>query len=212
MRLRAPLSATSIIPFTCDAGPARITPMRVPRVTASSMSWVMNSTVVRAVCQMRASSICMSIRVWASSAAKGSSISSIFGSFTSARAIWIRCFIPPDSSAGYFSSWPSSPTSSRKRRARSRRSAFGTCRMRRPNSTFSIAVSQPESESSPWNTTPRSRLAPVTGRPSIRICPDVGASKPASSFSTVVLPQPLGPSRQKNSLDSISTLKCSTAT
>ena len=71
-------------------------------MTASSMSWVMNSTVVRVVRQMPASSSCMSDRVCASSAANGSSMSSIFGSFASARAIWIRCFIPPDSSAGYF--------------------------------------------------------------------------------------------------------------
>ena len=45
----------------------------------------------------------------------------------------------------------------------------------------------------------------------MRIWPAVGASKPASIFSTVVLPQPLGPSRQKNSPASMSTLKCSTA-
>ena len=87
--------------------------MRLPRVTASSMSWVMNSTVVRVACQMLASSICINVRVWASSAAKGSSMSSIFGSFASTRAIWIRCFMPPESSAGYFCSWPRRPTSSR---------------------------------------------------------------------------------------------------
>src|SRR3989442_3024369 len=59
------------MPFTCDRGPARITPMRLPSVTASSMSWVMNRTVVRVVCQMLASSTCISERVCASNAAKG---------------------------------------------------------------------------------------------------------------------------------------------
>ncbi len=113
MRLRAPFSDTSTTPFTCDRGPARITPMRLPRVTASSMSWVMNSTVVRVARQMLASSTCIRARVWASSAANGSSISSIFGSFARTRAIWMRCFMPPESSAGYFCSWPRSPTSSR---------------------------------------------------------------------------------------------------
>ena len=87
--------------------------MRVPSVTASSMSCVMKRTVVRVVRQMLASSSCMSARVCASSAAKGSSMSSIFGSFASTRAIWMRCFIPPDSSAGYFRSCPLRPTSSR---------------------------------------------------------------------------------------------------
>src|SRR5437762_7259086 len=56
---------------------------------------------------------------------------------------------------------------------------------------FAAAVSQPYSESSPWKTTPRSRLAAVTGRPSITICPAVGPSNPASILRTVVLPHPL---------------------
>ena len=77
------------------------------------MSWVMNSTVVRVVCQMPASSSCISARVCASSAANGSSMSSIFGSLASTRAIWMRCFMPPESSAGYFRAWPVSPTRSR---------------------------------------------------------------------------------------------------
>ena len=161
---------------------------------------------------MPASSSCMSERVCASSAANGSSMSSIVGSFTSARAIWMRCFMPPDSSAGYFCSWPRRPTRASWCRARSRRSAFATPRIRNPNSTFSTAVSQPYSESSPWKTTPRFRLAPVTGRPSIRTSPKVGPSKPASILSTVVLPHPLGPRRQKNSPAAMSRLKCSTAT
>src|SRR5579862_4203866 len=76
--------------------------------------------------------------------------------------------------------------------------------MRRPNSTFSSAVSHAKSESSPWNTTARSHPGPRIGLPSIAIAPPVGSSKPASMLSTVVLPQPLGPSRQKNSPGSVS--------
>ncbi len=38
-----------------------------------------------------------------------------------------------------------------------------------------------------------------TGSPSSMIWPLVGVSKPASILSVVVLPQPLGPSRLKNS-------------
>ena len=50
--------------------------------------------------QIRRSSICMSSRVCASMLAKGSSISRMSGSVTSARASAARCFIPPESSCG----------------------------------------------------------------------------------------------------------------
>ena len=69
-------------------------------------------------------------------------------------------------------------------------------RRRRPKATFSSAVSHGYRESSPWNTTPRSREAPVTGLPNTSIRPAVGGVKPASMLSTVLLPQPDGPSRQ----------------
>ncbi len=41
--------------------------------------------------------------------------------------------------------------------------------------------------------------SPATSAPSIRISPSLGCSKPATIRSVVVLPQPLGPSRVKNS-------------
>ena len=47
-----------------------------------------------------------------------------------------------------------------------------------------------------WNTTARSGPGAVTARPSTRTSPADAASKPATMLSTVVLPQPLGPSRQ----------------
>ena len=40
----------------------------------------------------------------------------------------------------------------------------------------------------------------AASRPSIEILPEVGVSKPASIRNVVVLPQPLGPSSEKNSL------------
>ena len=40
---------------------------------------------------------------------------------------------------------------------------------------------------------------PVTSLPSTTMRPDVGRSKPATSRSAVVLPQPLGPSSDTNS-------------
>ena len=39
----------------------------------------------------------------------------------------------------------------------------------------------------------------VTGLPSMRISPELGLSKPAIMLRTVVLPQPLGPSRVRTS-------------
>ncbi|MCY1561304.1 hypothetical protein D9M68_985400 [compost metagenome] len=49
---------------------------------------------------------------------------------------------------------------------------------------------------------PKFRLCggvPVIGLPSSRISPEVGDSKPASIISVVVLPEPEGPSRLRNS-------------
>ena len=68
------------------------------------MSCVMKSTDVPVACQILRSSSCITARVWASRAANGSSMSSIFGSLASTRAIWMRCFMPPDSSDGCLAS------------------------------------------------------------------------------------------------------------
>src|SRR4029453_4371696 len=67
-----------------------------------------------------------------------------------------------------------------------------------PNSTLPVTVSQGNSAYS-WNTTPRSGAGPLTGRPSTRTVPVVGARNPATMFSKVDLPQPDGPRRHTNS-------------
>ena len=67
---------------------------------ASSMSWVTNSTVFFSLSQMPSSSSCISARVWLSSAPNGSSSSRILGSLASARAIAVRCCMPPESILG----------------------------------------------------------------------------------------------------------------
>jgi hypothetical protein len=48
--------------------------------------------------------------------------------------------------------------------------------------------------------TPRSAPGPFTVRPSMTMLPCVGVMKPAMAASSVDLPQPLGPSTQRNSL------------
>src|SRR5690349_8976929 len=53
-----------------------------------------------------------------------------------------------------------------------------------------------------WNTTARSQPGDVISSPSTRNSPRVGCSKPASRLRSVVLPQPLGPTIEKNSLRS----------
>ncbi len=67
---------------------------------ASSMSRVTNSTVLRSASQIASSSFCIRPRVWLSSAPNGSSSSRTFGSLASARAIAVRCCIPPESILG----------------------------------------------------------------------------------------------------------------
>jgi hypothetical protein len=81
-------------------GSAAITSTRWPRKAASWMLCVTNRTVTPVSCQTRSSSSFRRSRVISSSAPKGSSISRIFGSLTSARAIETRWRWPPDSSCG----------------------------------------------------------------------------------------------------------------
>src|SRR5437762_6757002 len=81
------------------------------RNTASGMECVMNNTVLRRSSQMRCSSRFMCSRVIASSAPKGSSISSMAGSSIRARVIATRCCMPPESSHGYLRSNALRPTS-----------------------------------------------------------------------------------------------------
>ena len=64
------------------------------------MSWVTMSTVLRSVSHRAISSSCISMRVWASSAPSGSSISSTGDPVAKARAMATRWRMPPESSWG----------------------------------------------------------------------------------------------------------------
>ena len=75
-----------------------MTTTRSASVIASSIEWVMKTTVWPVLETMRSSSLCIASRVMASMAAKGSSASRMSGSETSARAMPTRCFMPPESS------------------------------------------------------------------------------------------------------------------
>ncbi len=50
-----------------------------------------------------------------------------------------------------------------------------------------------------WKTMPTSSGGSVTARPSMRISPEVGGIRPATSFRSVDFPQPDGPTTATNS-------------
>ena len=89
---------------------------------------------------------------------------------------------------------------------------LGTFLDRRPNATFSTIVMWGNSPYC-WNTVFTSRLyggTCDTSSPWSRIDPLVGSSKPAIIRRVVVLPQPEGPSMEKNSPALMS--KCASST
>ena len=77
-----------------------MTNTRSARATASSRSWVMNSTDGRSCSHRPSSSVCMIALVCTSRAPNGSSISRIRGELMSAAAIATRLRMPPDSWCG----------------------------------------------------------------------------------------------------------------
>ena len=96
---------------------------------------------------------------------------------------------------------PVSETISRISPTRRRISALPTFLRSSPKATFSYAFMCGNSAYD-WNTMLTSRLfgeTPVTSRPSRKTVPPVGSSKPAIIRIVVVLPQPDGPSSEKNS-------------
>src|SRR3990172_1280092 len=82
---------------------------------------------------------------------------------------------------------------------RGRYCAAGVPRVRGPKAMLSSTVYHGNRAAS-WNTTARPGWGACTGSPSTSTCPRVGRSKPATMFSNVDLPQPLGPRMAANSL------------
>src|SRR5438093_1545673 len=175
-------------------GRAAMTTTRSERYTASSIWWVTKRTVFFAAFQILSSSACISSRVCASSAAKGSSISRIAESTASARARLARCCMPPESWYGYLSSNPLRPTSSMNGAARLRASPRVTPAQTRPYATLSSTEYQGKRAAS-WNTIASSR--PLATRWSL-ISSEVAGRRPLTIFRKVDFPQPLGPRRLTN--------------
>src|SRR5258706_7986486 len=158
------------------------------------------NTVWCVACTMARSSSWMVPRVSASSAPKGSSSSSILGWMAKARAMPTRCFIPPESSAGFLCSAPVSPTMSMNFWQWIWTWIAFHCGhlLFTAKAMFFIADNQGIS-AWPWNTTPRSSDGPATSRLSITTTPELAVSRPASTLRMVDLPQPEWPMMQTNS-------------
>src|SRR3954469_24058906 len=147
------------------------------------------------------SSSCNCLRSCASSAPSGSSSNSTRGLRIRARASATRCCCPPDRCAGCRSansvirvSSSASPT----RLTMSLRLAFWYFK---PKATFSRTVMNGNSAYC-WKTVLTGRTcggSAERSRPSSRICPASGFSKPAIRRKVVVLPHPDAPSSEKNS-------------
>src|SRR5947207_8443673 len=86
------------------------TTTRSARYTASRIEWVTKMIVLCSTRWIRDSSSCITSRVCASSAPKGSSIRTMDGLLARARAIATRCFMPPESCTGNLAACSLSPT------------------------------------------------------------------------------------------------------
>jgi len=179
-------------------GRSDITSTRSARNTASGMLWVISSTVLRVRSQMRCSSRFICSRVIASSAPKGSSISRIDGSLSKARQMATRCCMPPDSCQGSLSSKPARPAICNSWCARGRCGRRSSPRSCIGSSRFFSTVRQ-ASSTGVWKTMPTSSSGPSTARPPMSMRPAVAGVSPATIFSSVLLPQPLGPTMTTNS-------------
>jgi len=169
--------------------------MRSDSSTASSTSWVTITTVAPVLAMTPLSSSCSAARVSASSAPKGSSIKRIFGSMAKARAMPMRCFMPPEISCGYLCMACSMCTIASA--ASTRVFSLGLPSLRpntcsTPSMTFSKQVIHGSSEWF-WNTTARSGPGPGISRPSHSSTPVEGRVRPAIRLSSVLLPQPEWP-------------------
>ena len=176
---------------TTRPGRGESTATRSASRIASSTSWVTSSTVRGSAASASASHSCIDARVIESSAPNGSSRSSTGRPARSVRRNATRWRIPPDSSAGRARSNSASPKRSNSGSARSRAAAFGgrpgtrararRCRARRARAAAGRAGACRRTR----RAAPRRRSPPMTVT-----APASGSCRPATSSSSVDLPQP----------------------
>ena len=177
-------------------GRADITTTRSARKIASAIEWVTKAIVLPVSIQISWISIFISSRVKASSAPKGSSISSTEGLTARLLTIEARCCIPPESSRGNLCSKPFRLTRSSRcwMRCMSGRRRFSS----NGSATFLSRLRHGKRLAS-WKITAISGCGLVmTSLPSL-MRPAVRSCSPAIDHSRVVFPQPEGPRMQRNS-------------
>ena len=187
----------------CSMRPSFITAMRSLITSASSWSWVTKIEVMPRSRSRRRSSICMVSRSLRSSALNGSSSSSSAGFTAIARATAMRCCWPPESAgdAAVGEIAPSAPARA-PRATRVAISAFGD--RAAPAGRRRHSRRRSDAETARSSGTPRRCCAcarqRASGRgPPTEMVPVRASSRPAMMRSSVVLPQPDGPSSETNS-------------
>ena len=169
-------------------------------------SWVATTTI-RPSSAMSRNSRTTSVTRAGSRCAVGSSASTRGGSRASARASATRWRSPPDRLPGRYDARAPRPTRSSSSPARRRDLEPRVPAARSGTSTFSSAV-RLGTRLKDWNTMPTwlrryaaiaARGRRVTSMPSSAIDPCAGRRIAASDESSVVLPQPLAPSRRASS-------------
>ena len=200
-------------------GRSLITLMRSESSTASRIEWVTKSTETRSRSQSRSSSSRSASRESSSRAPSGSSISSSRGPCTSARASATRCRMPPESSPGWWRANSAMPTRSSSA-CTSARTPASSAASRTLRSTESHGSSPGSCCTRPSQCSRRacagcspktSASVPLDERSArpvwLPLLPDNGwrgsagraSRRPAAMRSSVVLPQPEGPTSETNS-------------
>ena len=117
----------------------------------------------------------------------------------SARQSETRCRMPPESWRGRLWTASSRPHQPQQLHRPVRDRPSGPCASSRSETAHSASVVFHGSKVGSWKTIPISARGCVIGVPPATILPSVTASRPAIIIRSVLLPQPLGPSRQTNS-------------
>ncbi|MCY1525339.1 hypothetical protein D9M68_603150 [compost metagenome] len=185
----------------CCTTPPASTQTRSDMLMASVWSCVTNRVVIPTSRCRRLSSICISSRNTASRLDSGSSNNRMLGRGAIERATATRCCWPPESCLGMRPPRPDRRTLPKACSTRVRKAVPAMPWRRSPKATFSNTVMW-GNNAYDWNTSPTWRRlggSRVISRSSTRMRPLVGAIRPATMRSTVVLPQPDGPSSDTNS-------------
>ena len=185
----------------CWMRPSCMMPISSAMAKASCWSCVTSTAVAPLALMMSRTSSDSRSRRSTSRLENGSSSSSSSGRGASARASATRCCWPPESSCGYLSSAAARPTSVGSSRTRAARSPPA-----RVQPEGDVVARRADAETARSPGTPcrcaASPAAACTPRPRHHVAVEADlafaarVSKPAMQRSTVVLPQPLGPSRQ----------------